>query len=99
MREGAESVFHLYVVQIEDRDSLLIHLKKSGVHAGVHYPVPVHLQPAYKDRVLLASTMSKTEMLSQRIISLPIYPELSIIDVKKIVNSIKSFFAGDEYEN
>ena len=54
--------------------------------------MPIHLQPAYKGRVLTAKNMSSSEKLVQRIISLPIYPELSIHDTKKIVNVLKKFF-------
>jgi dTDP-4-amino-4,6-dideoxygalactose transaminase len=92
IRAGVESVFHLFVVQVEDRQGLLAYLKKEGILAGIHYPLPIHLQPAYKGRVLTAKNMSSSEKLVQRIISLPIYPELSIYDAKKIVNVLKKFF-------
>jgi len=92
IRSGAESVFHLFVVQVEDRQDLLAYLKKEGILAGIHYPLPIHLQPAYKGRVLTAKNMSTSEKLVKRIISLPIYPELSISDAKKIVNVLKKFY-------
>ena len=92
IRAGVESVFHLFVVQVEDRQGILAYLKKEGILAGIHYPLPIHLQPAYKGRVLTAKNMSSSEKLVQRIISLPIYPELSIYDTKKIVNVLKKFF-------
>jgi dTDP-4-amino-4,6-dideoxygalactose transaminase len=92
IRAEAESVFHLFVVQVEHRQDLLATLKKEGIMAGIHYPLPVHLQPAYKGRVLTAKNMSNSEKLAQRIISLPIYPELSICDAKKIVSVLKNFF-------
>ena len=57
----------------------------------MHYPVPVHLQTAYKDRVLTANDMSITENLTENIISLPMYPELSVNDAKKIVDVLKKF--------
>ena len=92
IRTEVESVFHLFVVQVEDRQGLLAYLKKEGILAGIHYPLPIHLQPAYKGRVLTAKNMNSSEKLVQRIISLPIYPELSIYDAKKIVNVLKKFF-------
>jgi len=92
IRKGVESVFHLFVIQVEDRQNLLAYLKKEGILAGIHYPLPIHLQPTYKNRVLTAKNMSSSEKLVQRIISLPIYPELSIYDAKKIVNVSKIFF-------
>lgn len=92
VRLEAEPVFHLFVVQLYDPQSLLEYLREEGIHAGVHYPVPVHLQPAYQDRVPTASDMSTTENLAKKIISLPIYPELSMSDAEKIVNVLKKFF-------
>jgi len=91
VREEAESVFHLYVLQVEGRHDLLEYLKGKGIQAGVHYPVPIHLQPAYQDRILTANDMSITENLTKRIISLPMYPELSMNDAKKIVDVLKKF--------
>jgi len=92
IREGVESVFHLFVVQVENRQGLLKFLKEEGIYAGVHYLLPVHLQPAYQDRIKTASDMSTTESLIKKIISLPIYPELSINDANKIVITLKKFF-------
>ena len=92
IRPDNESVFHLFVIQVERRQELLDYLLSKGIQAGVHYPIPVHLQPAYKDRISLASDMSFTEGLTDRIISLPMYPELSIQDVEKIINAVNSFF-------
>jgi len=92
IRAGVESVFHLFVVQVEDRQGLLKFLKEEGIYAGVHYLLPVHLQPAYQDRIKTASDMSTTESLIKKIISLPIYPELSINDASKIVTTLKIFF-------
>ena len=91
IRAEAESVFHLYVLQVEDRQGLLEYLKGKDIQAGVHYPVPVHLQPAYQDRILTANDMSITEDLTENIISLPMYPELPMNDAKKIVDVLKKF--------
>ena len=91
VREEAESVFHLYVLQVEGRQDLLEYLKGKDIQAGVHYPVPVHLQPAYQDRVLTSNDMSITENLTENIISLPMYPELSVNDANKIVDVMKKF--------
>ena len=92
VRLEVEPVFHLFVVQLYDPQGLLEYLREESIHAGVHYPVPVHLQPAYQDRIKTARDMSTTESLVQKIISLPIYPELSINDTNKIVNTLKKFF-------
>ena len=92
IRAGVESVFHLFVVQVENRQGLLKYLIEESILAGVHYSLPVHLQPAYQNRIQIASDMSTTESLMHKIISLPIYPELSINDANKVVNTLRKFF-------
>ena len=92
IRANAESVFHLFVIQVEDRNSLLSYLKKGEIIAGVHYSLPVHMHPAYNDRVIKSEDMVVTENVVNKIISLPIYPELSKSDVNKIVNRINQFY-------
>ena len=92
IRGNGESVFHLFVIQVDDRNSLLSYLKQGGIIAGVHYSLPVHMHPAYKDRVIKSKDMIVTENIVNKIISLPIYPELSKSDAKKIVNRIDQFY-------
>lgn len=92
IREFTNSVFHLFVIQLEQRDELMLYFKKFGIQAGLHYSLPVHLNPCYLNRLKLAKNMSKTEMLSKKIISLPIYPELPLKDAQKVANTLKKFF-------
>ena len=92
IRQESESVFHLFVLQVERRNDLINYLLSHGIQAGIHYPFPVHQQPAYRDVISIASDMSVTESLTGRILSLPMYPELSMQDAEKITNTIKSFF-------
>jgi len=99
IRPDNESVFHLFVIQVERRQELLDYLLSKGIQAGVHYPVSVHLQPAYKGRVSIASDMSVTTGLAGRILSLPMYPELSMQDVVKITSAVKSFFNNRAFES
>ena len=91
VREGSESVFHLYVVQVENRQGLINHLKENGILAGIHYPTPVHLQPAYKGRIKTATDMSVTEAASKKIVSLPLYPELSRKNAEKIISALRDY--------
>jgi dTDP-4-amino-4,6-dideoxygalactose transaminase len=86
----AEHVFHLYVVKTDDRQRLVEHLKAHDVHAGVHYPMPVHLQPAYKGRVRTAESMRVTESLCHEVLSLPMYPELRIEQLDAVVRAVRS---------
>ena len=89
---NVESVFHLFVIQVEKRDSLINFLKQEGIIVGIHYPLPIHQHPAYEGRILTAKDMSVTESLIQKIISLPMYPELSNNDANKIVSVLKRFY-------
>jgi len=70
-----EHVFHLYVVRSERRDALHRHLVDAGVGAGIHYPVPLHRQLAYRD--LPAVSLPATELAASQVLSLPMFPELS----------------------
>ena len=84
-------MFHLYVLRSEYRQALLDHLKTLGILAGVHYPVPVHLQLAYQGRIRTATDMSVTEALANEVISLPIYPELRQEQVKAIATELQIY--------
>ena len=72
IRENADPVFHLYVLRSQERQNLISHLNKHNIQAGIHYPVPIHLQPAYKNRIRTARDMSVTEKLAEEVLSLPI---------------------------
>ncbi len=91
IREEGNSVYHLFVVQVDKRDELLESLKQKNIYLGIHYPSPVHRQPAYKNRVLRAVDLSVTENLVERIVSLPIYPEFKVNDAQKVVEAIALF--------
>jgi dTDP-4-amino-4,6-dideoxygalactose transaminase len=74
----ARHVYHLYVIQAEDRESLRDHLAQRGIETGLHYPVPLHLQEAYASLGYRQGDFPVTEQLTQRIVSLPMYPEMSL---------------------
>jgi len=90
-RERAEQVFHLYVIRTAKRSELMDHLKKNGIQTGIHYPQPVHMQPAYKGRVRTATIMQVTERLAEEVLSLPMFPELSPASVSQVVDALQSF--------
>jgi len=88
-------VFHQYVIRLNDkktRDKLILYLREKGIFSSVHYPVPVHLQPAYKNRLKIIYPLTITESVAETILSLPMYPELKKEDVEKIVSAIYDFF-------
>ena len=90
----AEHVFHLYVVQAPRRDDLVSYMKKRGIGAGIHYPVPCHLQPAFRDLGYQQGDLPVTERLAGRIVSLPMYPELTAAQQACVVAAIGEFFTG-----
>jgi dTDP-4-amino-4,6-dideoxygalactose transaminase len=90
---GRRHVYHLYVVRAERRDELLAHLKASGIDAGIHYPVPLHLQPAYADLGYAPGSLPETERAAREIVSLPIYPELADAQLVAVADAIRSFDA------
>lgn len=84
-------VYHLYVVRTTRRDELRAFLKGQAIGALVHYPVPIHLQPAYRGRLLGEHDLPHSERAAQEVLSLPLYPELSEADVKVVVEAILKF--------
>lgn len=84
--EDSGSAVHLYVVEVEDRDRLRDDLARAGVHTGVHYPEPLHLQPAF--RRWRRSALPHTEALARRIVSLPVYPEMGESEVERVIAAV-----------
>ena len=82
---GNEHVWHLYVVQVPDRDAVLHALNEAGIGAGIHYPVPVHLQPAFAERGRGAGTFPVTESAAERILSLPLFPGITAGQQERVV--------------
>jgi dTDP-4-amino-4,6-dideoxygalactose transaminase len=88
-RRGSEHVYHLYVVRVPDRDQVQARLREKGIGSGIHYPVPVHLQPAYAERVALGpSRCVETERAAAEILSLPLYPELTDRQVAQVCGAL-----------
>jgi dTDP-4-amino-4,6-dideoxygalactose transaminase len=88
-RRGSEHVYHLYVVRSPNREKVRARLRESGIGSGVHYPVPVHLQPAYAGRVTLGpSRCAESERAAAEVLSLPLYPELTQEQVSLVRGAI-----------
>jgi dTDP-4-amino-4,6-dideoxygalactose transaminase len=86
---GVESVYHQYVARCDERDGLREHLREQGVGTLVHYPVPVHLQPAYRNRVLVhRGALPATELAARQVLSLPMHPQLSAAQVERVCEAI-----------
>ncbi len=86
------SVWHLYVVRSERRDALLDHLKAERIGAGVHYPLPLHLQPAWRGLGYARGDLPVTEAFAAECLSLPLYPEMTEAQQDRVVSSVRSFF-------
>jgi dTDP-4-amino-4,6-dideoxygalactose transaminase len=90
----AEPAWHLYVVRTPQRDALLEHLQQHGIGAGVHYPVPLHLQPAYADLGYLRGALPVSEEVADTCLSLPLYPEMTEAQQDRVVEVIEAFVGG-----
>jgi dTDP-4-amino-4,6-dideoxygalactose transaminase len=89
---GARHVYHLYVIRTPHRDKLQAHLSERGVLTLVHYPQPVHLQPAYRERVPIAPDgLPVTEQVCGEILSLPMHPYMTDDEVSRVCEALSSF--------
>jgi len=93
----AKHVYHLFVLQVNDggskkRDGLAKYLNDNGVSTGLHYPIPLHLQPCFKDLGYEKGQFPVTEKLAETGLSLPMYPELNDEQIKYVCDSIGKFF-------
>src|ERR1051326_1649847 len=83
----ARHVYHVYVVQSDNREGLQKHLATAGVQTGVHYPIPIHLQPAYAPLGYKRGDLPVTESLAERVLSLPMFPELSDEQIDRVAQA------------
>ena len=88
----ATPVYYVYTIKTKKRDNLQKYLKKKGISTGIYYPIPLHLQPAYKYLNYKKGDFPEAEKTADEILSLPMYPELKISQIKFITNSIKDFY-------
>ncbi len=93
VRRDAYPVYHLYVIQADERDELQRHLQANGIGAGLHYPIPLHLQPAYSFLAHRPGDFPRAESYAKTLLSLPMYPELSERQIRQVVDKVKQFYA------
>lgn len=94
----AEPVYHLYVIRVQDRDGLQAHLNEKGISTVIHYPIPIHLQPAYRDLGYARGDFPITEGYADQILSLPMYPELTSDAIEYVAYAIKEYVAAPRTE-
>jgi dTDP-4-amino-4,6-dideoxygalactose transaminase len=90
--EGLTHIFHQYVIRVPKRDSLREYLKAQGIETGIHYPIPLHRQPAFEKLGLDQVVLPQTDKCVEEIISLPIYPEMTENQIEFVVDRIKDFY-------
>jgi dTDP-4-amino-4,6-dideoxygalactose transaminase len=95
--EYAQPVYHMYVLRTKNRDALRKHLAENGIETGIHYPLPLHLQPAYEFLGYKMGDLPVSEKLSQEVISLPMYPELTVKEIKAVVKCMTIFSKKTPY--
>jgi dTDP-4-amino-4,6-dideoxygalactose transaminase len=89
--DDRQSVFHLYVIRHPERERLRAHLAERGIGTAIHFPIPIHLQPAYRGKLGDVGSFPQTEHVTQEILSLPIYPELTDTEIDTVITAICDF--------
>jgi dTDP-3-amino-3,4,6-trideoxy-alpha-D-glucose transaminase len=92
---NADHVYHLFAVRCEQREQLRAHLDACGVASAVHYPTPIHLTEAYAHLGMPAGSLPASEMLAQRICSLPLFPGMSERELDQVCAAVLSFAKGE----
>jgi dTDP-4-amino-4,6-dideoxygalactose transaminase len=92
-RKGSIHVCHLYAVRYNKRNELIAFLKEKDIQALIHYPEPVHLQPAFLECVCVSNSLRETEHVAESVLSLPIYPEINDSEVQTIIDVLRGYFS------
>ncbi|HYS27259.1 MAG TPA: DegT/DnrJ/EryC1/StrS family aminotransferase [Vicinamibacterales bacterium] len=87
-RPGCRHVYHVYVVRADDRDRLRDVLGRQGIQTGIHYPIPIHLQPAHADLGYHAGDFPVAEQVAREVLSLPIFPEMTRDQVQTVAAAV-----------
>ena len=94
-QQACRSVWHLYVIRCRRRYELQNHLVSRDIHAGIHYPVPIHLQPAFAELGHKRGDFPNAEAAAREILSLPMYPELEVEQQERIAAEVRQFYYED----
>ena len=90
----------MFVVQVEARDALLEYLNRNGVGAGIHYPVPIHMLGCYKHvmEAEVGERLLECTRIASQVLSLPLYPEITSMQIERVCGLISSFMIGTGVE-
>jgi dTDP-4-amino-4,6-dideoxygalactose transaminase len=94
-RPGARHVYHVYAVRLRQRDAWRAHLLQRGIQTGVHYPIPVHLQPAYRDLGYVEGDFPVAEAVSGEVLSLPLFPEMTDAQQEEVCGVLRAGLPTD----
>ncbi len=94
IEEGGESVHHLMVIQSADRDALRSYLDAQGVRSGLHYPLPLHQQPALRDYVPAGLRLRHAEAASMSVLSLPMFPDMTMEQVDTVCHHVAAYLSA-----
>ncbi len=87
-----EHIFHQYTLRVQRRDELLAHLKAHGIGHAVYYPVPLHRQACFAHLGYAAGSLPETERAAREVVSLPIYPELTAVQLDRVIDVVRAFY-------
>jgi dTDP-4-amino-4,6-dideoxygalactose transaminase len=90
-------IYHLFIIETDRRNELQKHLSDAGIHTNIHYPIPIHLQKAYKDLGHKEGDFPHSEQAAKRMLSLPMFSELTKVQIDRVAESIKQFFDKNEW--
>jgi len=91
--KGSESVYHIYPVRVPNRDQVLAKMNARGLNCAIHYPVPIHLQEAYRPLGLKPGSFPVVERIAGELLSLPMFPELRPEQVQRVAEGLKEVLA------
>lgn len=89
--DSSNAVYHLYVIRVQDREKLIQHLASEGIGTGIHYPIPLHLQKAYRDMNVPAGSLPVSERVAPEIVSLPMFPQITAEQQERVVCTVVQF--------
>lgn len=92
--ENAVHVYHMFVLRTDQRDALQQHLDELNVSTGIHYPIPLHLQPALETFGGKLGDFPEAEAVVGEILSLPMFPEMEDVQIQRVIDGVRSFFDG-----
>ena len=95
VRPWGAHVYYVYVVQVREREHFRKELEQEGVATGIHYPIPIHLQQACTHYGYKLGMLPVTEAVSEHIVSMPMYPELTTEQIQVVVSAVKKAMASE----